>query len=180
MALILATAAEILGAESNSLTSALESSVEAMVSHDSALTDRSGGAKRRLQSVVEHHRGRISFPYLPSRHVGAIAMDETGGIQLLLAAEQDAQRIVVSARAGKTQRLRQAKEEAEREIAGFRAQREEEFKKKQDVSTGSVDSNVKRLEEETDAKIQQLTKESSQKSNEVTSFLLKYVTTVKV
>ncbi|BBN20252.1 V-type H+-transporting ATPase subunit G [Marchantia polymorpha subsp. ruderalis] len=107
-------------------------------------------------------------------------MDETGGIQLLLAAEQDAQRIVVSARAGKTQRLRQAKEEAEREIAGFRAQREEEFKKKQDVSTGSVDSNVKRLEEETDAKIQQLTKESSQKSNEVTSFLLKYVTTVKV
>ncbi|KAG6551434.1 hypothetical protein Mapa_007080 [Marchantia paleacea] len=107
-------------------------------------------------------------------------MDDKGGIQMLLAAEQDAQRIVANARSGKTQRLRQAKEEAEREIAAFRAQRDAEFKKKQELSSGSVDSNVKRLEEETDAKIERLKEEASSKSHEVTSFLLKFVTTVKV
>ncbi|CAI7907434.1 unnamed protein product [Closterium sp. NIES-54] len=53
-----------------------------------------------------------------------------GGIQLLLAAEQEAQKVVAAARAAKTARLRQAKEEAEREAAAYRAQREEEYRKK--------------------------------------------------
>ncbi|KAL2634572.1 hypothetical protein R1flu_006051 [Riccia fluitans] len=107
-------------------------------------------------------------------------MDDKGGIQLLLAAEQDAQRIVSSARAAKTQRLRQAKEEAEREIAAYRAQRDAEYNSKKQQSSGSVDSNLKRLEEETDVKIEQLKQEASEKSHDVTNYLLKFVTTVKV
>ncbi|KAG2568498.1 V-type proton ATPase subunit G-like [Panicum virgatum] len=52
------------------------------------------------------------------------------GIQQLLAAEQEAQRIVNAARAAKSARLRQAKEEAEREIAEYRSQMEAEFQRK--------------------------------------------------
>ncbi|KAF0935501.1 hypothetical protein E2562_034283 [Oryza meyeriana var. granulata] len=53
-----------------------------------------------------------------------------GGIQQLLAAEQEAQQIVNAARSAKSARLRQAKEEAEREIAEYRAQMEAEFQRK--------------------------------------------------
>lgn len=52
------------------------------------------------------------------------------GIQLLLAAEQEAQHIVNAAKQAKMGRLKQAKEEAEKEIAEFRAQMEAEFQRK--------------------------------------------------
>ncbi|XP_022767351.1 V-type proton ATPase subunit G-like isoform X2 [Durio zibethinus] len=53
-----------------------------------------------------------------------------GGIQQLLAAEQEAQHIVNAARNAKMARLKQAKEEAEKEIAEYRAQVEKEFQRK--------------------------------------------------
>eukprot|EP01018_Ginkgo_biloba_P027166 Gb_22481 [translate_table: standard] len=102
-----------------------------------------------------------------------------GGIQLLLAAEQEAQHIISSARAAKMARLKQAKEEAEREIASYRAQRESEFRKKVAETSGDSGSNVKRLEEETHVKIQHLKSEASKVSPEVVAMLMKYVTTVR-
>ncbi|CAL0316963.1 unnamed protein product [Lupinus luteus] len=102
-----------------------------------------------------------------------------GGIQQLLAAEQEAQRIVNAARNEKLARLKQAKEEAEKEIAEYRAQLEREFQKKVSDSTGDSGANVKRLEQETDTKIAQLKIEAERISSDVVSMLLKYVTTVK-
>ncbi|KAL9244610.1 hypothetical protein vseg_018371 [Gypsophila vaccaria] len=101
------------------------------------------------------------------------------GIQLLLAAEQDAQHIVNAAKNAKMARLRQAKEEAEREIADFRAQMEADFQRRLTESSGDSGANVKRLEQETDAKIEQLKAQASNISPEVVQMLLKYVTTVK-
>ncbi|XP_077252922.1 V-type proton ATPase subunit G-like [Tasmannia lanceolata] len=102
-----------------------------------------------------------------------------GGIQLLLAAEQEAQRIVNAARNAKMARLKQAKEEAEKEIAQFRAQMEAEFQKKLAASSGDSGANVKRLEQETEAKIQHLKSQAERISHEVVHMLLKHVTTVK-
>ncbi|CAM6117568.1 unnamed protein product [Calypogeia fissa] len=107
-------------------------------------------------------------------------MDDKGGIQLLLAAEQDAQHIVGNARAAKTQRLRQAKDDAEREIAAYRSQRNSDFQKNQEVSSGSVDSTVKRLEEDTDKQIHALKAEAKKVSDSVSDLLLQYVTTVSI
>ncbi|CAO2813387.1 unnamed protein product [Amaranthus hypochondriacus] len=101
------------------------------------------------------------------------------GIQLLLAAEQEAQHIVNAAKNAKMARLRQAKEEAEREISEFRAQMEAEFQRKLAESSGDSGANVKRLEEETEAKINELKTQSSNISPEIVQMLLKYVTTVK-
>ncbi|KAK9690205.1 hypothetical protein RND81_09G111700 [Saponaria officinalis] len=101
------------------------------------------------------------------------------GIQLLLAAEQEAQHIVNAAKNAKMARLRQAKEEAEREIADFRAQMEADFQRRLAESSGDSGANVKRLEQETDAKIEQLKSQASNISPEVVQMLLKYVTTVK-
>ncbi|XP_010278079.1 PREDICTED: V-type proton ATPase subunit G 1-like [Nelumbo nucifera] len=101
------------------------------------------------------------------------------GIQLLLAAEQEALNIVNDAKNAKTSRLKQAKEEANREIATYRAEMEAEFQKKVAESSGDSGANVKRLQQETDGKIQYLKSEAGRVSNDVTDMLLKHVTTVK-
>uniref|UniRef100_A0A2P2K118 V-type proton ATPase subunit G n=1 Tax=Rhizophora mucronata TaxID=61149 RepID=A0A2P2K118_RHIMU len=101
------------------------------------------------------------------------------GIQLLLAAEQEAQHIVNAARNAKLARLKQAKEEAEKEAAQFRAQVEAEFQRKLAERSGDSGANVKRLEQETDAKIHHLENEAARISQEVVQMLLKHVTTVK-
>uniref|UniRef100_A0A0E0CQ89 V-type proton ATPase subunit G n=1 Tax=Oryza meridionalis TaxID=40149 RepID=A0A0E0CQ89_9ORYZ len=101
-----------------------------------------------------------------------------GGIQQLLAAEQEAQQIVNAARSANTARLRQAKEEAEREIAEHRAQMEAEFQRKVAESSGDSGANVKRLEQETDTKIARL-EQAANVSSEVIQMLLRHVNTVK-
>ncbi|KAJ6892401.1 hypothetical protein NC651_025565 [Populus alba x Populus x berolinensis] len=101
------------------------------------------------------------------------------GIQLLLAAEQESQHIVNAARNEKMARLKQAKEEAGKEIAEFRAQMEAEFQRKLAESSGDSGANVKRLEQETEAKIGHLKKEAARISHDVVQMLLKHVTTVK-
>ncbi|KAM3290058.1 V-type proton ATPase subunit G 2 [Capsicum baccatum] len=101
------------------------------------------------------------------------------GIQLLLAAEQEAQHIVSTARTAKQARLKQAKEEAEKEIAEFRAYMEAEFQRKLEQTSGDSGANVKRLELETDEKIEHLKTEASRVSSDVVKMLLRHVTTVK-
>lgn len=104
---------------------------------------------------------------------------QPNGIQLLLAAEQEAQRIVNAAREAKMARLRQAKEEAEKEIVAFRAQMEAEYQRKVAESSGDSGANVKRLEQETEAKIAHLKTEGTRIAQDVVQMLLKHVTTVK-
>ncbi|XP_011101663.1 V-type proton ATPase subunit G 1-like [Sesamum indicum] len=106
------------------------------------------------------------------------ASSSQNGIQLLLTAEQEAQRIVNAARTAKQARLKQAKEEAEREIAEFRAQMEADFQRKLAESSGDSGANVKRLEQETEAKIHHLKIEAARISPDVVSMLLRHVTTV--
>ncbi|KAG6412738.1 hypothetical protein SASPL_125424 [Salvia splendens] len=112
-------------------------------------------------------------------HTLDMASSSQNGIQLLLAAEQEAQHIVNAARTAKQARLKQAKEEAEKEIAEFRAQMEAEYQRKVAESSGDSGANVKRLEEETDGKIHHLKAEASRISPDVVSMLLRHVTTVK-
>ena len=101
------------------------------------------------------------------------------GIQQLLAAEQEAQRIVNEARNAKMLRLKQAKEEAEKEIAAYRAQMEAEFQRKLAQTSGDSGANVKRLEQETEEKIQHLKSQAEGISPDIIQMLLKQVTTVK-
>ena len=97
----------------------------------------------------------------------------------MLAAEQEAQHIVNAARTAKMARLKQAKEEAEKEIAEYKAKPEQDFQRKLEETSGDSGANVKRLEQETDAKIEQLKNEASRISEDVVAMLLKHVTTVK-
>ncbi|XP_030451510.1 V-type proton ATPase subunit G1-like [Syzygium oleosum] len=125
-----------------------------------SLRGNSQSERRQASSGMEANRGQ-------------------GGIQQLLAAEQEAQQIVNTARNAKMTRLKQAKEEAEKEIAEYRSQMELAFQKKVAASSGDSGANVKRLEQETDTKISNLKIEAGRISHDVVQMLLKQVTTVK-
>ncbi|KAK8638823.1 hypothetical protein V6N13_137232 [Hibiscus sabdariffa] len=122
---------------------------------------------------------KLSFRVIVTKSANMEANRGQNGIQQLLAAEQEAQHIVNAARNAKMARLRQAKEEAEKEIAEYRAQVEYEFQKKVAESSGDSGANVKRLEIETDAKINHLKNEAARISHDVVGMLLKNVTTVR-
>ncbi|CAN7109847.1 V-type proton ATPase subunit G3 [Brassica rapa] len=98
-----------------------------------------------------------------------------GGIQMLLNAEQEAGRIVSAARTAKLARMKQAKDEAEKEMEEYRSRLEEEY---QTQNSGTEqEAAAKRLEEETDGRIQNLKESSSKVSKEIVKMLIKYVTT---
>ncbi|CAN1144047.1 V-type proton ATPase subunit G 1 [Linum perenne] len=120
----------------------------------------------------------FGFQYISGRMESSRGQN---GIQLLLAAEQEAQHIVNAARNSKAKlaRLKQAKDEAEKEAAEFRAHMEAQFQKKLTDTSGDSGANVKRLEKETEVKIGDLKTEAARISQEVVHMLLRHVTTVK-
>ncbi|KAL4587410.1 hypothetical protein LXL04_000280 [Taraxacum kok-saghyz] len=103
-----------------------------------------------------------------------------GGIQQLLVAEQEARQIVNTARTAKLNRLKQAKNEADEEVAKYRAHMEKEFQKTISESSGFSGTNVKRLDQETVTKIDQLKKQAAKVSPEVVKMLMNHVTSIKI
>ncbi|KAG2700465.1 hypothetical protein I3843_07G231400 [Carya illinoinensis] len=103
-----------------------------------------------------------------------------GVIQMLLTAEQEAQHIVSSARNLKIKRLKQAQEDAEREVGLYRSHLEAEFQKKIAETSGSSGFNAKRLEVDTEVKIQNLKESAARISCDVIGMLIKHVTTVNL
>eukprot|EP00798_Chlamydomonas_sp_ICE-L_P028493 gene28493-31648_t len=101
------------------------------------------------------------------------------GIQKLLAAEQDAQRIVSDARKAKQDRLRQAKAEAEKEIAAYRAEREGAYQKKIAESSSGSQATFQRLASETSLSVQRIDADVRQKKQQIVDLLIGYATTVK-
>ncbi|KAL0744580.1 hypothetical protein Bca4012_086093 [Brassica carinata] len=137
-----------------------------------------------LKDVFDRHYPEMTERWMNSESAFSDKRDMEssrgqGGIQQLLAAEQEAQHIVNAARTAKMARLKQAKEEAEQEIAEYKTKTEQDFQRKLEETSGDSGANVKRLEQETDAKIEQLKNEASRISNDVVEMLLKHVTTVK-
>ncbi|GAX81554.1 hypothetical protein CEUSTIGMA_g13952.t1 [Chlamydomonas eustigma] len=103
----------------------------------------------------------------------------TDGIQKLLAAEQDAQKIVTEARKGKTDRLRQAKAEAEKEIAAYRAEREGAYQKKIAESSSGSQATFQRLTTETALTVQNIQADVKAKKQQIVDMLMAYTTTVR-
>mmetsp|Transcript_35548 Transcript_35548/g.105068 ORF Transcript_35548/g.105068 Transcript_35548/m.105068 type:complete len:115 (-) Transcript_35548:120-464(-) len=102
------------------------------------------------------------------------------GIQKLLAAEQEAQRIVSDARKAKQERMRQAKAEAEREIGAYRAEREGAYQKKVSEGSSGSQATFQRLTQETEANVARITEEVQAKKSEVAQALVKMTTSVKL
>lgn len=103
----------------------------------------------------------------------------TDGIQKLLAAETEAQRIVSEARKAKQDRLRQAKAEATREIEAYRAEREGAYQKKVTEGTSGSQATFQRLNSETNHTVQTIQSDVTAKKQSIVDLLLGYTTTVQ-
>lgn len=79
-------------------------------------------------------------------------------VQLLLTAEKRASEKVAEARKRKAKRLKQAKEEAAAEIEQFKAERQIAFQKYESEHMGSRGDVAKQIVEETDAKLEAMSK----------------------
>uniref|UniRef100_A0A7S0RMW3 V-type proton ATPase subunit G n=1 Tax=Chlamydomonas leiostraca TaxID=1034604 RepID=A0A7S0RMW3_9CHLO len=101
------------------------------------------------------------------------------GIQKLLAAETEAQRIVSDSRKAKQDRLRQAKAEAEREIAAYRAEREGAYQKKLSEGTSGAQATAQRLANDTALQIQNIQAAVKAKKAQVVDLLVGYTSTVR-
>ncbi|CAK7344859.1 unnamed protein product [Dovyalis caffra] len=79
-----------------------------------------------------------------------------------------------------TKRLRQAKEEAEKEAALYRSNWETEHQKTLDETNGNSGLTAGRLEEETEAKIQNLKNSASKVQSDIADMLVNYVTAIRI
>ncbi|KAL0452059.1 UNVERIFIED_CONTAM: V-type proton ATPase subunit G 1 [Sesamum latifolium] len=105
------------------------------------------------------------------------ASSSQNGIQHLLTAEQEAQRILNAAKTAKQARLKQAKKRPRGKLLSSVLKWKPTFRGS--WQSGDSGANVKRLEQETEEKIHHLKIEASRISPDVVSMLLRHVTTVK-
>ncbi|KAF2401788.1 V-type ATPase [Trichodelitschia bisporula] len=108
-----------------------------------------------------------------------MSAQNSAGIQTLLDAERDAQKIVQKAREYRTKKVKEARSQAQNEIEEYRAKKEEEFKAFERKHT----SGNKKMEEDANAETEKKLKEIKQiggsKGSKVIDDLLKAVLDVK-
>lgn len=104
---------------------------------------------------------------------------QTHGIQQLLTAEKRAAEKVSEARKRKARRLKQAKEEAQAEIEKYRLERETQFKDHEQKYVGSRDDIVAKIESDTKARIEGMSRSVQTNKEQVIQRLLSLVYNIK-
>lgn len=98
-------------------------------------------------------------------------------VQLLLAAEKRASEKVAEARKRKARRLKQAKEEAVADIEQFKAERQLAFQKYESEHMGSRGDIAKKIDQETDEKLQAMSGRIDSTKKVIIERLIEEVTT---
>ncbi|KAL4878286.1 H+-ATPase G subunit-domain-containing protein [Aspergillus karnatakaensis] len=105
-----------------------------------------------------------------------MSAQNSAGIQTLLEAERDAQKIVQQDR---TKRIRDARSEAQKEIEEYRSQKEEEFKKFEGQHSSGYKKAEEEANQEAEAKIAEIKKAGKEKGPKVVEKLIHALTDVK-
>lgn len=108
-----------------------------------------------------------------------MSAQNSAGIQTLLDAEKEAQKIVQKAREYRMKRVKDAKVEAQREIEGYKRQKEEEFKKfeaehKQGNKKAEEDAN-----KDAETKVKEIETAARKAGDKVVEDLLRAITDVR-
>ncbi|KAF1993877.1 vacuolar ATPase [Amniculicola lignicola CBS 123094] len=105
-----------------------------------------------------------------------MSAQNSAGIQTLLDAEREAQKIVQKDR---TKRVKDARNEAQKEIDDYKKEKEEEFKKFEKEHSSGNKKAEEDANKETDAKIAEIKQIGSKSGSTVVDQLLAAVTNVK-
>ncbi|KAH7138642.1 vacuolar ATPase [Dendryphion nanum] len=108
-----------------------------------------------------------------------MSAQNSAGIQTLLDAERDAQKIVQKAREYRTKRVKDARSEAQKEIEEYRQQKEEEFQKFEKEHSSGNKKAEEDANKETDVKVKEIQELGKKSGSKVVDQLLTAVTTAK-
>lgn len=101
------------------------------------------------------------------------------GIQTLLDAEREAQKIVQKAREYRTKRVKDARNEAQKEIEDYRKQKDEEFKKFEKEHTSGNKKAEEDARKDADEQVKEIKSAGQRTGDKVIDDLLRVVTDVK-
>merc|ERR1711939_430310 len=102
-----------------------------------------------------------------------MSAQNSAGIQTLLDAEKEAQKIVQKAREYRTKRVKDAKTEAQKEIEEYRKKKEEEFKSEQSSGNKKAEDDANK---EAEAKVKEIQEAGKKSGKKVVEDLIKAVT----
>ncbi|MCJ1343359.1 H(+)-transporting V1 sector ATPase subunit G [Peltigera leucophlebia] len=102
------------------------------------------------------------------------------GIQTLLDAEREAQKIVQKAREYRTKRVKDARSEAQKEIEEYRKQKDEEFKKYEKEHSSGNKKAEEDATRDAEEKVQEIKKAGGKAGDKVIEDLLKAVTEIQL
>ncbi|KAL1848765.1 H(+)-transporting V1 sector ATPase subunit G [Paecilomyces lecythidis] len=108
-----------------------------------------------------------------------MSAQNSAGIQTLLDAEREAQKIVQQAREYRTKRVKDAKTEAQKEIEDYRKQKEEEFKKFEAEHSSGNKKAEEEANKEAEVKLEEIKKLGGAKGDKVVEDLLHAVVNVQ-
>ncbi|KAF2091101.1 V-type ATPase G subunit [Saccharata proteae CBS 121410] len=108
-----------------------------------------------------------------------MSAQNSAGIQTLLDAEHEAQKIVQKAREYRTKRVKDARSEAQKEIEEYRNQKEAEFKAFEKEHSSGNKKAEEEADKETEEKLKVIKEIGNKSGNKVVEQLLTAVTEVK-
>ncbi|KZF24249.1 V-type ATPase [Xylona heveae TC161] len=108
-----------------------------------------------------------------------MSAQNSAGIQTLLDAEREAQKIVQKAREYRTKKVKDARTEAQKEIDEYRNQKEEEFKKFESEHGSGNKKAEDEANKEAEAKIKEIQQIGEKLGSKVVEELLQAVVNVK-
>ncbi|KAH0388855.1 hypothetical protein E4T50_01554 [Aureobasidium sp. EXF-12298] len=108
-----------------------------------------------------------------------MSAQNSAGIQTLLDAEREAQKIVQQGKLYRTKRVKDARSEAQKEIDEYRNKKEEEFKQFSTQHTSGNEQAEKDATKDTDEKLKEIKSIGDKEGPTVIENLLRAVTDVK-
>ncbi|KAL2222311.1 G subunit of V-type ATPase [Thermoascus aurantiacus ATCC 26904] len=108
-----------------------------------------------------------------------MSAQNSAGIQTLLDAEREAQKIVQQAREYRTKRIKDARTEAQKEIEEYRRQKEEEFKKFEAEHSSGNKKAEEEANREAEAKLQEIREAGKKMGDKVVNDLVSAAVNVK-
>ncbi|KAF2736492.1 V-type ATPase [Polyplosphaeria fusca] len=108
-----------------------------------------------------------------------MSAQNSAGIQTLLDAERDAQKIVQKAREYRTKRVKDARSEAQKEIDDYKNGKDDEFKKFETEHSSGNKKAEEDAHKETDAKVKEIDDIGKKSGSKVVEQLISAVTNVK-
>ncbi|MCJ1483955.1 H(+)-transporting V1 sector ATPase subunit G [Schaereria dolodes] len=108
-----------------------------------------------------------------------MSAQNSAGIQTLLDAEREAQKIVQKSREYRTKRVKDARTEAQKEIEEYRKQKDEEFKKFETEHSSGNKKAEEDANKDADSKVEEIKRAGGKSGDKVVEDLLRVVTEVK-